>query len=546
MSLITNSETAEGEARHALSANSHFESAPTGEEIKRTRHRLPWWLCLLAISVLAFCVSLGMSWSRLPVPSCHDEFSHLLVADTLRHGRLANPAPELWQPFQSFHVLVNPSYASKFPLGPGALFALGWTLIGTPAAGIWFGAAFCTGAVTWAAAGCMPRRWAVLAGLMLTLNPNVHHQWSLNYMNGWLTAAAAALVAGAVLRLRKRSRAVDSLVLGIGVSGLALTRPFEGVVFTLSAAGLLLFWWRSDNVVMQLQRSTRIVRVAVLPLAATFLLIAVHNRATTGNLFQMPYQLHEQQYGVAPLSIFQSQLEPQMMEWSADVPPTVLEFHYGWSLESYCKRNHLSGWCGAIAERFHVVAKLWGISFCVLAACMVFSRVGAHRTVAWAIGAALFVSSFVPWFFSHYFAPSLVWLVILTTLALHWMIGRLVSDRPAVKSALATLVIMQVLCMGAEIGKANTREITWADERDEIISRLNKQDGQHLVLVRYGADHDVHHEWVYNGADLEQAPIIWARSWRPDLDNRLQQHYPDRTVWILEFDEQDRAELSRQ
>ncbi len=67
---------------------------------------------------LAFCVSLGMSWSRLPAPSCHDEFSHLLVADTLRHARLANPAPELWQPFQSFHVLVNPSYASKFPWDP--------------------------------------------------------------------------------------------------------------------------------------------------------------------------------------------------------------------------------------------------------------------------------------------------------------------------------------------------------------------------------------------------------------------------------------------
>lgn len=519
----------------------HQRAAAACSSSSRAAARSPWWLCILGISALAFCVSMAMSWSRLPAPNCHDEFSHLLVADTLLHGRLANPAPEVWQPFQSFHVLVNPSYASKFPLGPGSLFALGWMVLGTTAAGIWVGAALCAGAVTWAAAGCMPRRWAVLAGLLLTLNPNVHHQWSLNYMNGWLTAAAAALVAGAVLRLRKQARWLDSLLLGIGVSGLALTRPFEGVVFCLSSAGLLLYWWRGEPWFAQVNRAARIGACAAVPLAATFLLMAVHNRATTGNMLQMPYQLHEQQYGVAPLSIFQSQKSPLMNEWSADVPPTVLAFHYGWSLDSYYKRNHLSGWCGAIAERFHVVAKLWGIAFCMLTACMVFSRVGSHRPVSLVIGVALLVSSFVPWFFSHYFAPSLVWMVILTALALHWMINRLVSDRPAVKSAVLTLIIVQIACMAAEVAKANLRERTWADERQEFVDRLTKQGGQHLVLVRYRAEHDVHHEWVYNDADLEHSPVVWARSWRPDLDSQLLEHYPNRTVWVLEFDEEDRA-----
>lgn len=512
-------------------------------ESSRALHRLPWWLSVVSLSCLAFLVSMAMSSSRLPTPSCHDEFSHLLVADTLLHGRLANSAPEIWQPFQSFHVLVNPSYASKFPLGPGSLFALGWILLGTPAAGIWIGAALCAGAVTWAAAGCMPRRWALLAGLLLTLNPNVHHQWSLSYMNGWLTAASAALIAGAVLRLRKQICLRESLLLGIGISGLALTRPFEGVVFTVSAAVLLLYWWRGDEWRSQVVRCVRISVWAVLPLICTFLLMGMHNRATTGNALQMPYQLHELQYGVAPLSIFQSQKEPLMTEWSADVPPTVLAFHYGWSLESYHNRNHLSGWCGAVAERFQVVAKLWGLAFCLLPACMFISRVGAHRPLAFTVAAALLVSSFVPWFFSHYFAPSLVWLVILTVLALHWMIHRVVSDRSAVKTALLSVLIMQAVCMSAEIAAANMRVLTWADRRQAIVDRLNEAGGQHLILVRYRAEHDVHHEWVYNSADLEGSPIIWARSWRPDLDTQLLQHYPNRTVWYLEFDELDRETI---
>ena len=235
-------------------------------------HRMPWWLCLIGVAGLAFLCSLSMSWSRLPVPNCHDEFSNLLVADTLLHGRLANASPEIWQPFQSFHVVVHPSYASKFPLGPGALLALGWLLLGTPAAGIWLGAALCAGCVTWAAAGCMPRRWAALAGLLLALHPSVHHQWSLSFMNGWLTAASAALVAGCVLRLRKRYRRLDCILLGIGIGGLALTRPFEGVVFTLSAAGLLLYWWRGEKWSSQVVGSLRIAAWAAIPIAATFAL----------------------------------------------------------------------------------------------------------------------------------------------------------------------------------------------------------------------------------------------------------------------------------
>ena len=148
---------------------SEADTVKTQDPAMRSRSagRLPWWLCLLGVSALAFCISLSMSWSRMPVPNCHDEFSNLLVADTLSHGRLANQAPAIWQPFQSFHVLVNPSYSSKFPLGPGALLALGYWLFGTPA--LVFGSAppLCAAAVTWAAAGCMPRRWAVLAGLLL-------------------------------------------------------------------------------------------------------------------------------------------------------------------------------------------------------------------------------------------------------------------------------------------------------------------------------------------------------------------------------------------
>jgi len=74
--------------------------------------------------------------------------------------------------------------------------------------------------------------------------------------------------------------------------------------------------------------------------------------------------------------------------------------------------------------------------------------------------------------------------------------------------------------------------------RDEVDNK--DETGQALsgsILLRHLLTrHNVHEEWVYNGANLEDAPVIWARDLGEKKDRALLEHYKGRKAWILNPD----------
>jgi hypothetical protein len=54
--------------------------------------------------------------------------------------------------------------------------------------------------------------------------------------------------------------------------------------------------------------------------------------------------------------------------------------------------------------------------------------------------------------------------------------------------------------------------------------------------VRYGADHQLGIDWVYNEANIDAAKVIWARDMGPAENKELIDYFPDRHVWLLEAD----------
>ncbi|HEV8377855.1 MAG TPA: hypothetical protein VGP99_03315, partial [Tepidisphaeraceae bacterium] len=168
-------------------------------------------LAIALTGVLSFIFTSTLALKRgVPVAYVHDEFSYLLSADTFAHGRLANPSPEVWEPFESEHILVRPTYQSKYQPGQGIFMALGQVIAGHPIWGVWLSAALAAAAMHWALLGFMSARWAFLGGILTVLHPQLL-EWGQRYWGGSVAVLGGALLLGAAGRILREMRPRDAI-----------------------------------------------------------------------------------------------------------------------------------------------------------------------------------------------------------------------------------------------------------------------------------------------------------------------------------------------
>ena len=275
---------------------------------RRLAQRPVWCMALLAAAPIILRLLL-LANHPVPTPDIYDEFGHLLVADTLRHFRLANPPHVLPQFFETFFVLQRPTYSSIYPIGQGLALAIGWTLFGTP----WAGVLLATGAFCalcyWMLRGWVSSPWALIGAALAVIEFGPLCQWTNGYWGGDVTACAGCLVFGALPRLKASPTRRDAALLGLGIAIHLLTRPYESI-FLFAAAVLYL---------APVARSPKELRAIarVMPLAAAFVTAAVfitlaQNKAVTGSWTTLPYQLSQYQYGVPAALTFQTNPRPHI------------------------------------------------------------------------------------------------------------------------------------------------------------------------------------------------------------------------------------------
>ncbi len=84
---------------------------------------------------------------------------------------------------------------------------------------------------------------------------------------------------------------------------------------------------------------------------------------------------------------------------------------------------------------------------------------------------------------------------------------------------------------------ANPPHPFWQHLNSLKLQSLQKQSGRHLILVRYAPEHDPQNEWVYNRADIDASPIVWAREMGLRQDRDFLEYFHDWRVWLWEPDQ---------
>jgi hypothetical protein len=478
----------------------------------------------------------------IPLPGIHDEFSYLLMSDTFVHGRLTNPTHPLWRSFETFHVNWLPTYSSIYPPGQGAALAIG-QLLGHP----WFGvllsnAAMCA-AILWMLQGWLPARWAFLGAILAALKLSLASYWMNSYWGGAVAAIAGALVLGALPRIRKNARPRDAFILAAGVAILANSRPYEGLLFCLPVVVWLIFWLAKKNSspLSSAQRIRRVLAPIAAVLALTAAFMAFYNSRLTGHALLFPYTLNLRTYVTAPIFLWQP-AKPALHYDNQQFE----DFYNDWERGDYQFTPS-----GVLANAQLKWQRLSSVFFwpatAILLPSLFFTFRDKRMRFLWIVFLSATPGLFVVvWSNPHYAAPltSAVFALLVQSLR-HLRAWRPCARPigPALARAIVALLVIQII---AAVHARQCDALTWActgdTSRQANLDRLAALPGKHLIIVRYDPDHNIHDEWVFNGAEIDSAKILWARELDAQQNAALLAYFKDRHIWLVDPDE-DNLEL---
>jgi hypothetical protein len=556
------------------------------------------YLSALLVAALPLLLRLALlPWIPVPQPQIQEEFSYLLGADTFAHARLANPTHPMAVFFDNIQLIQTPHYASARPPGQAVFLCLGEVLFGMPWLGVYLSVGLMCGAFYWMLRAWTRPAWALLTAVIFAIRFGVFTYWTNSYWGGSVIALGSALVVGALPRLLSRQRIRDAWWFGAGCCLLASTRPFEGLALVLPAAIVLLAWWsRSED---WRERRFRLLRT-LLPISsmlfAFFAWLAYDNFASTGHAAVSAYQLWRHQQSVVPSFLWQPLRRTVPVYYSLQTRQfnTVWEMSY-WN---HLQQNVALGILNVIERPIQflqiflrplllvpflvplliprdrqpppgrrlvidglfvaigLLAILLGHSFPVTLIwyawatwLLAYARLkpGLRLVMVMLLCGAfcsLLTTFHMPTYEAPFVAPAFVLVAVGMRSLATWRrragTGRAIVVNLSLGCGLLFLVYTLLAVFHFHVDGESP--FNWSSYENRLEARaaaerfLEQQPGKQLALVRYGPEHDVLYEWVWNLAEIDQQKVIWARELKPSWNVQILRHYPDRRVWLIEPD----------
>ena len=499
--------------------------------VRRLAARPGWAMATLAALPIALRLAL-LATHPVPTPSGADDFSYILLGDTLAHFRLANPPHAFHRFFEGVFTLQEPTYSSIYPLGQGLALALGQVATGLPWAGVILSVAAMCALCYWMLRAWVSPTWAFAGGLLAVFQFGPLSQWMNSYWGGAVAACSGCLVFGALPRLRAGWRTRDAVLLGAGIALQAITRPFESIFLVL---GVILFFLPALG---QWRRLLRAAAIAALVASAAAPLILFHNKAVTGSWTTLPYMLSRYQYGIPQTFTFQPNPVPHRpltMEQEQDYrAQTTIHGDEPLTLGSYL------GLLGNSVRYYRFF--FFPVLYLALPAFLASLREYRFAWVLLCLAGYALGTNFDPYFHPHYVAAITCLCLLMVVKGLE-RLGRQAAG------------LILLLCAGhfglwyglhatgsprllEGLGRYETWDyVNWGDPegRIQINQQLAEAAGRQLVFVRYGPRHRFR-TWMQNAADIDGARVVWALDLGPIEDEKLIRYYADRTAWVVEPD----------
>ena len=488
-----------------------------------------------------------LPWLPVPQPMVHDEFSYLLAADTYVHGRLTNPPHPFWQHFETFQELQQPTYGSKYQPLQGLVLAFGQKFFGEPYIGVYLSAGLMSAAICWMLQGWIAPEWALLGALFFALRVGVLSYWMNSYFPGAVAGLGGALALGALIRIWRRKQFGHSITWALGLTMVALSRPFDAAVLASTTAGILLFWLlrKSHTPVKTLCLRVALPAAAILAVCAAA--IGYNDYRVTGHVLTLPDAVYEREYTAVPMGIFSLfPLNPEPPFRHAAMREVARGSVTQWA---YARKHPLVFLMIKLYLLDTFFFPFWPLLIPVLL-CPYDLRTPEERATVLLLVAAVAMTAPLILSQPHYVAvfAGMFYLRFLHTLT------RLRSWHPWDKPVGPALGVFLVVVLASGLcfnvfslihsggGRDFSSQLllsqgsSFAAARKTVIEELEKLPGRQLVLVRYTPEHDPHKEWVFNRADIDASAIVWAREMGPAQERPFLEYFRGRRMWLLEPD----------
>ena len=354
--------------------------------------------------------------------------------------------------------------------------------------------------------------------VLLVIHPYILGHWGHTYFGGSVALLGGALFFGGLRHSHQKMSLSNSIAVGLGVVILANSRPFEGLVVVILSLPVMIDRTRLGIAKDGIRKT---VNIWVIPLFILALLLVAWILYYNYVLVGLPFRFY-------------------YLNWDKHTATVELIRNYAGSPSPSIGLKLVRLWIAFIG--FYLSLAFLGVPILLkqkvflfeITCIVVLTLVSVNFSRAW----------------PHYLAPVVSLLFFVLFSGMHEMAHCKIFKNKKVPMVLLggfwAIYLTGSVFSSYQLFERGPIQPYFPKllMKPQIVDDLESEEGKDLIIVKYGENHLVHEEWVYNAADIDESEVVWARDLGSLKNRKLFEYYHERNIWEF-YPDRDPVELVR-